>query len=101
MQRACRVSVSGISRQGSEVCVKGRKVGGHLGEAQPLPLTSVQPEQLLWFLFDTFIRDANSQTFCVAFVKSETQHCSITVTHFTDKKCEASRRYRLARSNSL
>ena len=70
VQQACRVSGSGISRQGFEVCVKGRKVGGHLGEAKPLPLTSVPPEQLLWFLFNTAIRDADSQTFCVAFVKS-------------------------------
>ena len=44
VQRACRVSGSGISRQGSEVCIKGRKVGSHLVEAEPLPLTSVQPE---------------------------------------------------------
>lgn len=41
-----------------------------MGEAQPLPLTSVPPKQLLWFLFNTSIRDADSQTFCVAFVKS-------------------------------
>lgn len=70
VQRACRVSGSGISRQGFEVCVNGRKVGGHVGEAQPLPLISVPPEQLLWFLFNTSIRDADSQTFCVALVKN-------------------------------
>lgn len=46
VQRACRVSGSGISRQGSEVCVKGRKVEATWVRLSPY-LTSVQPEQLL------------------------------------------------------
>ena len=64
------VSGSGISRQDSEVCVKGRKVGGHVGVARPPPLTCAQPDQLLCFLFYKSIRDAHSQKFSVAFIKS-------------------------------